>query len=72
MSLLSDAIGISGVLLQLVLLFLLIRGPFRKFFVIFAYCLAQTVQTVLEGLVLRQYGIRAPSTKWCIGPMRLS
>jgi hypothetical protein len=57
MSVFSDVIGYSGVLLQLVLLFLLIRGPFRRFFFIFAYCLAQTVQTVLDGFVLRQYGV---------------
>ncbi|MCU1337073.1 MAG: hypothetical protein JWO19_2654 [Bryobacterales bacterium] len=63
MSLFSDVIGVSGVFLQLVLLFLLIRGPFRRFFLIFAYCLAQTVQTVLDGLVLRQYGYASPQYK---------
>ncbi len=57
MSSFSDVIGYSGVVLQLVLLFLLIRGPFRRFFFIFAYCLAQTIQTVLDGFVLRQYGV---------------
>lgn len=56
MDLVSDVIGFTGILVQLVLLFLLIRGPFRRYFLIFAYCLAQTAQTVVDGVVLRRFG----------------
>ena len=63
MNFFSDVIGYSVVLLQLVLLFLLIRGPFRRFFVIFAYCLAQTLQTILDGVVLRRYGFTSTEYK---------
>ena len=59
----SDSIGTAQVLLQLVLLYLLIRGPFRRYFLIFAYCLAQTAQTVIDGLVLRQYGVSSSQYK---------
>src|SRR5712691_12589425 len=59
----SDAIGSAQVVLQVVLLYLLIRGPFRRYFLIFAYCLAQTAQTVVDGLVLRQYGVSSSQYK---------
>ena len=56
MDLFSNVIGVAGVFLHVVLLFLLIRGPFRRYFVIFVYCLAQTVLVVLDGLILRKFG----------------
>ena len=56
MDLFSQVIGITEVVLLLVLLFLLIRGPFRRYFLIFAYSLAQALQTIVDGVVLRQFG----------------
>jgi hypothetical protein len=63
MEYLSDAIGSAQVLLQLVLLYLIVRGPFRRYFLIFAYCLAQTVQTVVDGAVLRKFGVSSNEYK---------
>ncbi|HEY2845594.1 MAG TPA: hypothetical protein VGJ09_18185 [Bryobacteraceae bacterium] len=60
MGVLSNVIGIAGILSQLVLLYLLLRGPFRRYFFIFAYCLAQTIQTVVDGVVLRKFGQSSP------------
>jgi hypothetical protein len=56
----SDVIGYTAVFLQVVLLYLLIRGPFRRYFLIFAYCLAQTLQTAMDGWVLNKYGQSSP------------
>ncbi|HSP69843.1 MAG TPA: hypothetical protein VLN48_19100 [Bryobacteraceae bacterium] len=56
MDLFSQVIGITEVVLLLVLLFLLIRGPFRRYFLIFAYSLAQALQTVVDGVILRRFG----------------
>jgi len=59
----SNAVSIAGAILQLFLLFLLIRGPLRRYFLIFAYCLAQTVQTVVDGAVLRKFGVASNEYK---------
>src|ERR1051325_4573170 len=59
----SNAVSIAGAVLQLFLLFLLIRGPLRRYFLIFAYCLAQTVQTVVDGAVLRKFGVSSNEYK---------
>jgi hypothetical protein len=56
MDLFSNVIGVVGIFLHVVLLFLLILGPFRRYFVIFLYCLAQTVLGVLDGVILRKFG----------------
>lgn len=63
MTLLSDVISIAGYLLQVVLLILLVFGPFRRYFLIFAYCLAQALQMAVDGLVLRQFGQSSPQYK---------
>jgi len=63
MEFLSDAIGAAQVLLQLILLYLIVRGPFRRYFLIFAYCLAQTAQTLVDGAVLRKYGVSSNEYK---------
>jgi hypothetical protein len=63
MTLLSNVITITGVVLQVVLLVLLIRGPFRRYFVIFAYCLAQTGQMVGDSFALRRFGQSSPQYK---------
>ena len=62
MDLVSDVIGFTGILVQLVLLFLLIRGPFRRYFLIFAYCLAQTAQTVADGAPVTSLHVVQPSS----------
>lgn len=59
----SNAIVSVQVLFQLVLLYLLVRGPFRRYFLIFAYCLAQSVQIVVDGAVLRKFGVSSNEYK---------
>lgn len=59
----SNAIVSAQVLFQLVLLYLLVRGPFRRYFLIFAYCLAQSVQIVVDGAVLRKFGVSSNEYK---------
>ena len=56
MELFSDVIIVTGVVLQLALLVLLALGPLRRYFLIFAYCLAQTAQILVDAWVLRQFG----------------
>ena len=63
MEFLSNAIVTAQVVLQVVLLYLLIRGPFRRYFLIFAYCLAQTAQIVVDGAVLRKFGMASTEYK---------
>jgi hypothetical protein len=52
----SDVISIAGYALQVVLLIFLSLGPFRRYPIIFVYCLAQTVQMALDVWVLREFG----------------
>ena len=59
----SNAIVSAQVLFQLVLLYLLVRGPFRRYFLIFAYCLAQSAQIVVDGAVLRKFGVSSNEYK---------
>lgn len=63
MEFLSNGIVTAQVILQVVLLYLLIRGPFRRYFLIFAYCLAQTAQIVVDGAVLRKFGVASTEYK---------
>ena len=56
----SNAITACGVILQVVLLVFLILGPFRRYFVIFAYCLAQTLQLANGIFALRTFGQSSP------------
>jgi hypothetical protein len=52
---LSNGLRAASVVLQLVLLFLLVRGHLRKYFILFVYSLAQLAVTGLEQWVF--YGI---------------
>jgi hypothetical protein len=52
----SNALGIAGMVLQVVALILLIRGPLTRYFPLFLYLLTWTGSTVAEGWVLRSKG----------------
>jgi hypothetical protein len=52
----SNAVGVAGMVLQVLALILLIRGPVTRYFPLFLYLLTWTGATVAEGWVLRTKG----------------
>ncbi|MEO5924754.1 MAG: hypothetical protein ABIR70_13095 [Bryobacteraceae bacterium] len=54
--LISNAVGIVGMGLQVLALILLIRGPFSRYFPLFLFLFTSSVTTIGEGWVLRTRG----------------
>ena len=57
----SNTVGIAGMVLQVLALVLLIRGPLSRYFPLFLYLFTWTGATIAEGWVLRTYGARDAS-----------
>lgn len=55
-----SAAEVVGLALQALLVLLLLRGPFRKYFIVFLYSTVYLLTTFLEVAVIRQSGKSAP------------
>ncbi|MEO8100604.1 MAG: hypothetical protein ABI811_23095 [Acidobacteriota bacterium] len=60
MAFLSDTIGIVGLVLQVLALILISRGPISRYFPLFLYLLTFTGSSAAEGWILRTFGSRSP------------